>query len=110
VTCLYCGISRQCFYKWLRRYEELAEEGLRDGSSALLNRPKPTKPEVVSPIVHLRSHYYFGPRAPMCWMNFASTWTRWRRPGTSIFRVIDDFTRDPGETLQTSQGPEAVNW
>ncbi|MEX0664368.1 MAG: helix-turn-helix domain-containing protein [Acidimicrobiia bacterium] len=22
-TCRYYGISRQCFYKWLRRYEEM---------------------------------------------------------------------------------------
>jgi hypothetical protein len=43
VTCLYCGISRQCFYKWLRRYEELGEEGLRDRSSALPNYPKATR-------------------------------------------------------------------
>ena len=47
-TCRYYGISRQCFYKWLRRYEELGEEGLRDGSSAPLNCPNATKPEVVS--------------------------------------------------------------
>ena len=46
----------------------------------------------------------------MLWMSFASTWTRWRRPGASTFRVIDDFTGYPGETLQTPQGPLAVNW
>jgi transposase-like protein len=60
-TCRYYGISRQCFYKWLRRYEELGEEGLRDGSSAPLSSPNATKPEVVSRIVYLRSHYHFGP-------------------------------------------------
>ena len=60
-TCRYYGISRQCFYKWLRRYEELGEEGLRDGSSAPLNCPNATKPEVVTRIVYLRSHYHFGP-------------------------------------------------
>ena len=60
-TCRYYGISRQCFYKWLRRYEELGEEELRDGSSAPLNCPNATKPEVVSRIVYLRSHYHFGP-------------------------------------------------
>jgi transposase-like protein len=57
----YYGISRQCFYKWLRRYEELGEEGLRDGSSASLNSPNATKPEVVSRIIYLRSHCHFGP-------------------------------------------------
>ena len=39
-TCRYYGISRQTFYKWLRRYEELGEEGLRDRSS---------RPQHVSP-------------------------------------------------------------
>ncbi|MBT8241573.1 MAG: helix-turn-helix domain-containing protein, partial [Acidimicrobiia bacterium] len=31
-TCRYYGISRQCFYKWQRRYEDHGEEGLRDRS------------------------------------------------------------------------------
>jgi transposase-like protein len=31
-TCRYFGISRQCFYTWLRRYEEEGEEGLRERS------------------------------------------------------------------------------
>jgi transposase-like protein len=26
-TCRYYGISRQCFYKWLHRYEEHGEDG-----------------------------------------------------------------------------------
>lgn len=30
-TCRYFGISRQCFYIWKRRYDELGEAGLRDG-------------------------------------------------------------------------------
>ena len=32
-TCRYYGISRQCFYKWRNRFDELGEEGLRDRSS-----------------------------------------------------------------------------
>jgi transposase InsO family protein len=60
-TCRYYGIIRPCFYKWLRRYEELGEAGLRDGSSAPLNRPTATRPEVVSKIVYLRQRYHFGP-------------------------------------------------
>jgi transposase len=60
-TCRYYGISRQFFYKWLRRCEELGENGLRDGSSAPLNCANATKPEVVSRIIYLRSHYHFGP-------------------------------------------------
>jgi transposase InsO family protein len=60
-TCRYYGISRQCFYKWLRRYEELGEDGLRDGSSKPLHSPNATSGEVVGKIVYLRRHYHFGP-------------------------------------------------
>ncbi|MDX2565190.1 leucine zipper domain-containing protein [Streptomyces sp. TX20-6-3] len=33
LTCRYYGISRTCFYKWLRRYRDEGLEGLRDRSS-----------------------------------------------------------------------------
>ena len=39
-TCRYYGISRPTFYKWLHRYEEHGEEGLRDRSSAPLHSPE----------------------------------------------------------------------
>jgi transposase len=61
-TCRYYGISRQCFYKWKRRYDDLGEDGLRDGSSAPLHSPNQTKSEVVGKIVYLRSSYHFGPQ------------------------------------------------
>ena len=43
-TCRYYGISRQCFYKWRRRYDELGEDGLRDGRHDRITarmRPRP---------------------------------------------------------------------
>jgi transposase-like protein len=61
-TCRYYGISRQCFYKWLRRYEELGEEGLRDGSSRPLNSPNETSAEVVGKIIYRASTITSGPR------------------------------------------------
>jgi transposase InsO family protein len=60
-TCRYYGISRQCFYKWRRRYDELGEAGLRDGSSRPHHCPHETSAEVVGKIVYLRQHYHFGP-------------------------------------------------
>ena len=33
-TCRYYGISRNCYYKWLKRYEEEGLEGLKDRSGA----------------------------------------------------------------------------
>ena len=32
MTCRYFGISRQVFYTWRRRYDELGADGLRDRS------------------------------------------------------------------------------
>jgi transposase InsO family protein len=61
-TCRYYGISRQCFYKWRGRYDELGEAGLRDGSSVPLRSPNQTKAEVVGKIIYLRSNYHFGPQ------------------------------------------------
>ena len=60
-TCRYYGISRPTFYKWLRRYEELGEEGLRDRSSRPFHCPHETTAEVVGKILYLREHYHFGP-------------------------------------------------
>jgi len=61
MTCRYFGITRQAFYKWLRRYEELGLEGLGDRSRRPHVIPHATKPEVVGKIVYLRRNYHFGP-------------------------------------------------
>jgi transposase InsO family protein len=61
LTCRYYGISRQAFYKWRRRYEELGEEGLRDRSSRPHVSPNTTRAEVVGKIIYLRRSYHFGP-------------------------------------------------
>ena len=60
-TCRYFGISRPTFYCWLNRYEELGEEGLRDGSSRPKHCPHETNADVVGKIMYLRQHYHFGP-------------------------------------------------
>jgi transposase InsO family protein len=60
-TCRYFGITRQAFYIWLRRYEELGLEGLRDRSRRPHVSPNATKADVVGKIVYLRQHYHFGP-------------------------------------------------
>jgi transposase len=62
LTCRYYGMSRPTFYKWLNRYEELGEEGLRDGSSRPLTSPNATQKEVVGKILYLRQNFHFGPQ------------------------------------------------
>jgi transposase-like protein len=61
MTCRYFGISRHTYYRWLRRYQELGPEGLRERSRRPLVCPHATKAEVVGKIIHLRQHYHFGP-------------------------------------------------
>jgi transposase InsO family protein len=61
-TCRYFGISRQCFYRWLQRYEEEGEEGLRERSRRPLTSPNATQAEVVGKIIYLRRHYHQGPQ------------------------------------------------
>jgi transposase InsO family protein len=60
-TCRYYGITRQAYYTWLRRYEELGLEGLLDRSRRPLVSPNATDAEAVGKIVYLRRHYHFGP-------------------------------------------------
>ena len=60
-TCRYYGISRQCYYGWLRRYEADGLEGLKDRSQRPHHSPRATQAEVVEKIVWLRKHYHFGP-------------------------------------------------
>ena len=47
-TCRYYGITRQAYYTWLRRYEELGLEGLRDRSRRPHVSPNATRTEVVA--------------------------------------------------------------
>ena len=61
-TCRYYGISRQTYYSWFRRYEELGLDGLRDRSKRPHVSPWATPSELVVKIVYLRSNYHFGPQ------------------------------------------------
>lgn len=60
-TCRYSGISRQCYYIWLRRYEAEGAEGLRDRSSAPHQTPHATQADIVEKNLWLRQQYHFDP-------------------------------------------------
>jgi len=60
-TCRYYGISRQCYYGWLRRYEADGLDGLKDRSQRPHHSPPATQAEVIEKIIWLRQHYHFGP-------------------------------------------------
>jgi transposase-like protein len=85
-TCRYYGISRNCYYKWLRRYEAKGLKGLKHRSSRPHYSRRATRGEVVEKIVWLRKHYHFGPP------KIASTWACRRPPapcpGVNGARII----------------------
>jgi transposase len=58
-TCRYYGISRQCYYGWLGRYEADGLEGLKDRSQRPHRSPRATRAEVIEKIIWLRRHYPF---------------------------------------------------
>ena len=60
-TCRYFGISRQTYYRWYRRYGQLGESGLKNGSSRPLHSPRATPSEVAEKVLYLRRYYHFGP-------------------------------------------------
>ena len=67
-TCRYYGISRQCYYGWLRRYEADGLDGLKDRSQRPHHSPRATQAEVVEKIVWLRKHYHsVRRRSPCIW-------------------------------------------
>lgn len=61
MTCRYYGISRQNFYVWKRRYDELGPDGLKDRSHHPKTSPNATHVDVVGKILYLRQNYHFGP-------------------------------------------------
>jgi transposase InsO family protein len=61
MTCRYFGISRQLYYRWLRRYEAEGLVGLRARSRRPHHSPNATSTEIVGKIIHLRQNYHFGP-------------------------------------------------
>jgi len=66
LTCRYYGVTRQSYYLWLRRYEQLGVSGLRDRSSRPHLSPGATAAEVVGKIVYLRQNYHSGRRRSRC--------------------------------------------
>ena len=61
MTCRYYGISRQVYYRWLRRYQEQGIDGLRDLSRRPHHSPNATHVDAVGKILYLRQNYHFGP-------------------------------------------------
>lgn len=59
-TCRYFGISRQIYYTWRRRYNQLGVKGLVNGKPCPSNPNLRVPPEVEDKILYLRRKYHFG--------------------------------------------------
>jgi transposase InsO family protein len=55
------GVSRATVYKWLRRFREEGEDGLRDRSSRPRRSPRRLAPELEAAIVRARVQRRYGP-------------------------------------------------
>ena len=84
-TCRYFGISRQTFYKWLRRYKIYGETGLCDQSKKPHRSPKSTSAEVISKILYLRQNYHFGPGKISLYLN---RYHKIRIATSSVHRIL----------------------
>ncbi len=105
-TCRYFGISRQCFYKWRTRFDELGEEGLRDRSSRPHHSPNETGSEVVGKIMYLRQNYHFGPQ------KISMYFKRYHEIGISpsgVWRILKRLGMNRLPTSQRYQ-PKAKRW
>ncbi len=84
-TCRYYGISRTCYYRWYRRYQELGAEGLKDRSARPNASPRATARDVVEKVLYLRQSYHFGPaRIHMYLLRYHNV----QLSGSTIWRLL----------------------
>ena len=61
--CRQYGIHKSVYYRWLNRYRQKGEEGLRDAAPVPKNFPQETPPEVQAKVVEVKkAHPFLGSR------------------------------------------------
>ena len=72
------GISRECGYKWLRRYEEEGVDGLKEKSRAPHEQANAVAPKIVDAVLDLRrKHPTWGARKLLAWLERRQPRTAW---------------------------------
>jgi transposase len=62
LTCRRYGISRECYYKWWRKYQQMGEEGLINQKPCPQNPSIRVKPEIEEKVLELRQNHHLGPK------------------------------------------------
>ena len=61
-TCRHVGSPRSLFYVWRAAFERDGEAGLVNKRPVARSPPRPTRPEVVEQVLHVRRTYHRGPQ------------------------------------------------
>lgn len=73
------GISRKCCYKWIRRYEDHGQEGLKERRSGPKDSPRRTSPTKEEKILKMREKYREGPDRLAIRLNI---------PSSTVYQVL----------------------
>ena len=60
-ACRHYGVSKNIYFKWLRRYQKEGEQGLINKKPCPQNLKLRTPIEVEEKVLYLRKKYHFGP-------------------------------------------------
>src|SRR5271157_4285031 len=77
-------VSRKTLYKWIERYEEDRDTGLKERSSRPLEMPRATPAELVAEILTVKGrHGHWGARKLLAWLSSRHPETRWPAASTT---------------------------
>jgi transposase InsO family protein len=81
----YFGVPRTTFFRWLKRYRELGEQGLTNKKPIAGTHPNRTPDEIVEKILYLRKKYHLGPMRIMWYM---ARYHDLKMSDATIYRVL----------------------
>jgi len=91
----YYGAPRTTYFRWLKRYRELGEQGLINRKPIACTHPNRTPDQIVEKILYLRKKYHLGPKRIMWYM---ARYHDLKVSDATIYRVLrrNGVSRLPG--------------
>ena len=103
MTCRYYGITRQTFYTWKRRYEELGEEGLKTSLQTPQGEPQcHPRRRWSGKIIYLRKNYHFGPAKISMYLK---RYHDVEISNSGVWRILKRLGHEPAADLPALQAP-----